>query len=120
MTTMENPGVAMFSGFLSALREWNSAMTSSPNGLRTAWDALARWQQEAAQFLDRRLLEDRRSWEALLASRDPAGAMKVQEEWMAKAAADYGAEVERTLQLAALLSFAGTPPAIDNSAMMVD
>lgn len=87
-------------------------MMSASDFLQACTDACAGWQQEIARFADLRLVENRRSWEALMAARDVAGVAKVQQEWSLKMAADYTQEAARFSHLLSTLSLTGSAPAL--------
>jgi hypothetical protein len=59
------------------------------DGCQACLAACVGWQQELARFADRRLAGNRRTWEALMSSRDFAGALKAQQGWAVQAATDY-------------------------------
>jgi hypothetical protein len=94
-------------------------MMSATDALQTCTEACAGWQQEIAQFVDLRLAENRRSWEALMSARDVAGVMKVQQEWGLRAATDYTREATRLAKLLTTVSLTGTTPAVQEVARLV-
>ena len=59
-----------------------------PEALQACVEAGTCWQQEIARFVERRLAENMRSWQAVAAARDLAGLVKAQQEWSLKAVAD--------------------------------
>jgi hypothetical protein len=77
------------------------------------------WQQEIARFVDHRLAENMRSWQAATAVRDVADLVRVQQDWSLKAAADYAEAARRMRQLATTLSLTGTTPAVQQSARLL-
>jgi hypothetical protein len=96
-----------------------TAMMSATDAVQACTEACVGWQQEIARFVDLRLAENRRSWEALTSSRDVAGMMKVQQEWGLQAATDYTREATRLAQLLTTLSLTGTTPAVQETTKIV-
>jgi hypothetical protein len=96
-----------------------TAMMSATDAVQACTDACAEWQREVAHFVDHRLAENRRSWEALTSSRDVAGMMKVQQEWGLQAATDYTREAARLARLLTTLSLTGTTPAVQETTRIV-
>lgn len=90
-----------------------------PDALQACVEAGTCWQQEIARFVDRRLAENLRSWQAVAAARDVAGLIKAQQDWSVKAAADYAEEARRMRQLATTLSLTGTTPAVQEQAKLL-
>lgn len=90
-----------------------------PDAVQACVEAGTCWQQEFARFVDRRLTENMRSWQAVAAARDIAGLVKAQQEWSLKAAADYAEEAQRMRHLATTLSLTGTTPAVQESAQLL-
>lgn len=102
-----------------AVTGWSSAMMSAVDCVQGCASACAGWQEETLRFLNVRLAENRRSWAALLSSRDLEGVMKVQQEWGLQAATDYTREVTRVARLVTTLSLTGTTPAVQSSAALI-
>lgn len=96
-----------------------STMASASDALQACTEACAGWQQEIAHFVDLRLAENRRSWQALMSARDVAGVVKVQQEWGLQAATDYTQEAVRLTRLLTTLSLTGTTPAVQEAARLV-
>ena len=96
-----------------------TAMMSATDAVQACTEACVGWQQEIARFVDLRLAENRRSWEALTSARDVAGMMKVQQEWGLQAATDYTREAARLAHLLTILSLTGTTPAVQDAASIV-
>lgn len=96
-----------------------AAMTFATDALQSCTEACTGVQQEVAHFVDARLERNRRSWEALMATRDIAGVMTVQREWGLQAAADYAQESVRLTRLFTSLSLTGTTPAVQDAARLV-
>lgn len=94
-------------------------MMSATDALQTCAEACAEWQQEIARFVDVRLAENRRAWQALMSARNLAGVVKVQQEWSLQAAADYTSEATRLTQLLTTLSLTGTTPTVQDTAKLV-
>jgi hypothetical protein len=94
-------------------------MMQAADGCQACFEACAGWQQEMARFVDLRLAENRRTWEALMASRDLMNALKVQQEWGLQAATDYTQEATRLARLVTSLSLTGTTPAVQEAASLV-
>lgn len=90
-----------------------------PDALQACVEAGTCWQQEIARFVDRRLAETLRSWQAVAAARDVAGLVEAQHDWSVKAAADYTEEARRMRQLVTTLSLTGTTPAVQESARLL-
>jgi hypothetical protein len=90
-----------------------------PDALQACVEAGTCWQQEIARFVDRRLAENVRSWQAVAAARDVAGLVKAQQEWSVTAAADYAEEARRLRALATTLSLTGTTPAVQEAARLL-
>src|SRR5262245_28552052 len=96
-----------------------TAMISATDALQACTEACVGWQQEVAHFVDLRLAENRRSWEALTSARNVADIMKVQQEWGLQAAADYTREATRLAHFLTALSLTGTTPAVQDTARIV-
>src|SRR5262245_42433568 len=96
-----------------------STMVSASDALQACTEACAGWQQEIAHFVDLRLAENRRTWEALMSARDVAAVVKVQQEWSLQAATDYAQEAVRLTRLLTTLSLTGTTPAVQEAARLV-
>jgi uncharacterized protein with von Willebrand factor type A (vWA) domain len=94
-------------------------MMSATDALQTCTEACAGWQQEIAHFVDLRLAENRRSWEALMSACDVAGMMKAQQEWGLRAAADYTREATRLAKFLTTVSLTGMTPAVQEAARLV-
>src|SRR3990167_8880650 len=90
-----------------------------PEALQACVEAGTCWQQEIARFVDHRLAENMRSWQAATAARDVADLVRVQQDWSLKAAADYAEAARRMRQLATTLSLTGTTPAVQQSARLL-
>lgn len=90
-----------------------------PDALQACVEAGTCWQQEIARFVDRRLAENVRSWQAVTAARDVAGLVKAQQDWSVTAAADYAEEARRLRALVTTLSLTGTTPAVQQSARLL-
>jgi hypothetical protein len=112
MTTGSDPAAMAIPG-------WGSAMMSATDAVQACTEACTGWQQEIARFADLRLAQNRRSWEALMATRDVAGLMKVQQEWALQAATDYAREATRLARLLTTISLTGTTPAVQEAAKLV-
>jgi hypothetical protein len=93
-------------------------MMQATDGCQAYLQACIGWQQELARFADVRLAGNRRTWEALLTSRDVAGALKIQQDWAVQAANDYSEEATRLARLVTSLSLTGTTPAVHKAAMV--
>ncbi len=93
-------------------------MQQATDGCQTYLEACIGWQQELARFADVRLAGNRRTWEALMSTRDVAGALKIQQDWAVQAANDYTEEATRLAQLVTSLSLTGTTPAVHETAMV--
>jgi hypothetical protein len=98
---------------------WGSAMISATDALQACSEACAGWQHEIARFVDLRLTQNQRSWEALMATRDIAGLVKVQQAWSLQAATDYTQEASRLTHLLATLAMTGTTPAVQETVKLV-
>jgi hypothetical protein len=96
-----------------------TTMASASDALLACTEACAGWQQEIAHFVDLRVAENRRSWEALMSARDVAGMIKVQQEWGLQAATDYTREAARLANLFTTFSLTGTTPAVQEAARLV-
>jgi hypothetical protein len=95
-------------------------MMQATNGCQAYLEAYIGWHQELARFADLRLADNRRTWEALMASRDVAGVLKVQQDWAVQAANDYSEEATRLARLVTSLSLTGTTPAVHKAAMLIE
>lgn len=95
------------------------AMMSMTDALQACVEAGTSWQQEIARFVDHRLTENLRSWQAVSAARDVAGLVKAQQDWSVTAAADYAEEARRMRELVTTLSLTGTTPAVQESARLL-
>jgi hypothetical protein len=96
-----------------------TAMMSTTDAVQACTEACAGWQREIAHFVDLRLAENRRSWQALTSARDVADMMKVQQEWGLQAASDYTREAARLTRLLTTLSLTGTTPAVQDAARIL-
>lgn len=90
-----------------------------PEALQACVEAGTCWQQEIARFVEHRLAENMRSWQAVAGARDVASLVKVQQDWSVKAAADYAEAAQRMRALATTLSLTGTTPAVQQSAQLL-
>lgn len=95
------------------------ATMTAADALQSCTEACSEWQQEVARFFDIRLAENRRSLAALMATRDVAGLVKVQQQWGLQMAADYTNEASRLTRLFTTLSLTGTTPAVQDAAKLV-
>jgi hypothetical protein len=95
-----------------------TTMTAT-DALQTCTEVSSEWQQEIARFVDLRLAENRRSLEELMAARDIAGLLQVQQQWGLHMAADYMNEASRLTHLFTTLALTGTIPAVQKAAMLV-
>jgi signal-transduction protein with cAMP-binding, CBS, and nucleotidyltransferase domain len=91
-------------------------MMEAADGCQAWVEACASWQQELARFTDRRLAENRRTWNAFVSSRDITGVMKAQQDWVTQAATDYTEEATRLTRLMTTLSLTGTTPDVQETA----
>ncbi len=98
-----------------AVTTWMQAV----DGYQTCLQACIGWQQELARFADLRLAGNRRTWEALMSTRDVAQALKIQQDWATQAASDYTEEATRLARLATSLSLTGTTPDVQTAATLV-
>lgn len=98
-----------------AVTTWMQAV----DGYQTCLQACIGWQQELARFADVRLAGNRRAWEALMSTRDVAGALKIQQDWAVQAANDYTEEATRLSRLVTSLSLTGTTPEVQEAAMVI-
>ena len=96
-----------------------TTMMSAIDALQACSEACAGWQQEIAHFVDLRLAENRRSFEALMTPRDMPGIVKVPQEWGLQAAADYAQEGVRLARLVTALSLTGTTLDVQDAARLV-
>lgn len=94
-------------------------MMQASDGWQACFEACAGWQQELARFADLRLAENRRTWDALMSSRDVAGLLNVHQSWTLQATTDYAQEATRLTRLFTTLSLTGTTPAVQESAALV-
>ena len=90
-----------------------------PEALQACVEAGTCWQQEIARFVDHRLAETLRSWQAATAARDVADLVKVQQDWSLKAAADYAEAARRLGELATTPALTGRTPAVQQSAQLL-
>ena len=90
-----------------------------PEALQACVEAGTCWQQEIARFVEHRLAENMRSWQAVAGARDVASLVKAQQDWSVKAAADYTEAAQRMRALATTLSLTGTTPAVQQSAQLL-
>ena len=90
-----------------------------PEALQACVEAGTCWQQEIARFVEHRVAENMRSWQAVAGARDVAGLVKVQQDWSVKAAADYAEAARRMRALATTLSLTGTTPEVQQSAQLL-
>ncbi len=102
-----------------AIPGWGPAIMSATDAVQACTEACAGWQHEVARFVDLRLAQNRRSWEALMAARDISGLVKVQQEWGLQAATDYAREAARLTHLLTCLSLTGTTPAAQETAKLI-
>ena len=93
-------------------------MMSATDALQACTAARAEGQQEIARFVDQRLADNRRSWEALMTARDIAGVIKVQQEWGLRATTDYTQEAVRLTRLLTIFRD-GTTPAVQDATRLV-
>ncbi|GEP55088.1 hypothetical protein [Reyranella soli] len=98
-----------------AVTAWMQAI----DGYQACLQACIGWQQELARFTDLRLAGNRRTWGALMSSRDVADALKIQQDWAAQAANDYTEEATRLARLVTSLSLTGTTPDVQQAATLV-
>ena len=96
-----------------------AATIGATDALQTCTQACSEWQQEIVRFIELRLSENRRSLEALMAARDVAGLLSVQQQWGLHLATDYINEASRLTRLFTTLSLTGTTPAVQETAMLV-
>lgn len=98
-----------------------TAVTSAfvPEALQACVEAGTCWQQEIARFVEHRVAENIRSWQAVAGARDVASLVRVQQDWSVKAAADYADAAQRMRALATTLSLTGTTPAVQQSAQLL-
>lgn len=96
-----------------------AATIGATDALQTCTQACAEWQQEIARFIELRLAENHHALEALMAARDVAGLLKVQQQWGMQMAADYMDEAGRLTRLFTTLSLTGTTPDVQESAALV-
>ena len=94
-------------------------MMQASDGCQACFEACTGWQQELARFADVRLAENRRTWDALMSSRDVAGLLNVHQSWALQAATDYAQEATRLTRLFTTLSLTGTTPEVQESAALV-
>lgn len=94
-------------------------MMQASDGCQACLEACIGWQQELAHFADLRLTENRRTWDALMSSRDLSALLKVQQSWAVQAATDYTQEATRLTRLFTTLSLTGTTPAVQESTALV-
>ncbi len=94
-------------------------MTSTMDALQACTEACVTCQQEIAHFVDLRLAQDRRSWEALMTTRDLPGLMGVQQEWLLQATTDYTREANRLARLFTTISLTGTTTSVQEVAKLV-
>ena len=102
-----------------AITGWGSVLISATDAMQACNEACAGWQQELARFADLRLAHNGRSWEALMATRDIPGFVKVQQEWGLQAATDYAREAARLTRLLTSLSLTGTTPDVQEAANLI-
>lgn len=77
------------------------------------------WQNEIANFADRRIAENRRTWATLLSSQDLGSVLKTQQQWGLQAASDYTQEATRIARLVTSLSLTGTTPQVQSTAELL-
>ena len=94
-------------------------MSSASDGLQAYSEACAGWQQDVVRFVERRVGENQRSLEALMAARDVTDVLKIQQDWALKAATDYTEEATRLARLFTTLSLTGTTPEVQKVATLV-
>jgi len=87
--------------------------------LQACASAGATWQSEIARFADRRISENRRTWTALLSTRDLGSALKIQQQWGLQAASDYTEEATRLARLVTRLALTGTTPQVHGTATLL-
>ena len=101
----------------SGLTGWSSATMSAVGGcMQACSEACVGWQQEIARFSQERLVENQRTWAALLSSRDVAAIVKAQHEWGVQAATDYTRETTRLARFATSFWLTGTTPSVQATA----
>ena len=94
-------------------------MAQASDGSQACFEAWSSWQQELARFADLRLAENRRTWDALMSSRDLAGLLNAHQSWALQATTDYAQEAPRLTRLFTSLSLTGTTPAVQESAALL-
>ena len=107
--TKDNHGpVAGSTAAWDALTAWNGpiAQMFGQSG-ETYVKACVDWQQEVARFTAARLDQDRRLQESLVACRNVADAMKLQQDWAFAAIKDYFEETNRLASIASRAVQAG-------------
>ena len=102
-----------------AVAPWDTVLASASDGLQACSEACNGWHQEVAHFIERRASENQRSLEALMAARDLADVLKVQQAWAVQAATDYTQEATRLTRLFTTLSMTGTTPEVQKVATLV-
>jgi hypothetical protein len=112
-------GNPSFSAPWPAVTGFSAMMSAFGDGLQACASAGAAWQREVAKFADRRLAENRRTWAALLSSRDPASLLKAQQQWGVQAATDYTEEATRLARLVTSISLIGTTPDVQDAATLL-
>ena len=95
------------------------AASATADIFQSVTEACSDWQREIARFVDLRLTADRRSLEALIAARDLADVVKVQQQWATQLATDCTQEAGRVMRLFTTISLTGTTPDVQESAKMV-
>ena len=95
------------------------ATMAATDALQGCTEACTGWQQEIARFLDHRMSENRHTLEALMATRDLAALLQLQQQWGVRMAADYMNEAGRLTGLLTTLSLTGTTPDVQEAAALV-
>jgi hypothetical protein len=63
-----------------------------------------KWQQEVSRFVSERFAADMRAQQALLACRDPADMLRIQQDWLETTTTAYSDEVKRLSDMAVQIS----------------
>jgi len=117
MTNAAFPDNPLFANPWSGMTGWNSAMMSTVGDcVQACTEACAGWQQEFVKFSQQRFVENQRAWSALMASRDLASVMRIQQQWGLQAATDYTREATRLAQIGTSLSLTGVTPTVQGTA----
>jgi hypothetical protein len=117
--TEEYPGNALLAGPWPAATGFAAMISAYSDCLQACASAGAAWQGEIAGFADRRLAENRRTWAALLSSRDLGSLLKIQQQWGLQAASDYTEEATRVARLATSVGLTGTTPEVQRAATLL-